>query len=388
MVINAMIKELEALDHEVKVLFPDMPDGAEDAKPYYEDTKHFEIWRFPIEEDGVKLDTFPLMISDPHPRNPNTYVLKNLNDAQFRLYFETFKEKVEEVIEAYQPDIIECHHIWMMNQVISSLGYNVIATAHHSDQIGFRQDKRMQPYAFEGAQKAAGIFAVSDQVNQEVRTLYGAPSDKVHTVTNGFDDTIYVPKELDRASVLESLGLDIPDDEPIVTFVGKISKTKGFDILLEANRRLVGKNIHFLIFGAGDVSHVIHAGNHRYSQDNIHYLGHRDAETISEAHAIAKAAVFPSRTEGFPIAPLEAMGCGLPVIVTRCGAPEDFAVGEVVNVEDSKALAEAISKLVALDEDEAKLLSDEAVEKSKDFCWKKIAERRVKLYEKFKNEYE
>jgi len=62
--------------------------------------------------------------------------------------------------------------------------------------------------------------------------------------------------------------------------------------------------------------------------------------------------VIPSFQEGLNIAGLQAMACGVPVISTRCGGPEDYVIegetGFLVDAEaDAEALAEAVGRVVA-----------------------------------------
>jgi glycosyltransferase involved in cell wall biosynthesis len=67
--------------------------------------------------------------------------------------------------------------------------------------------------------------------------------------------------------------------------------------------------------------------------------------------AIAQAFVLPSRSEGLPIALLEAMSAGLPVVVTDLDGMDDVVQrgedGFLVPVEDARALANAILKLLS-----------------------------------------
>lgn len=397
MVIKAMLKEFEDLGHEVHVLFPDKPANKDKDQSEYYDDPRFHLWEFPISDGDVRIENFPLMIGDPNPRNPEAIVLKDLSQAQFDLYFESFRKRAQEVIGDFQPDIVEAHHIWMMNNVISKLGLPVVPCAHNSDQMGFRQDKRMQGPAKEGADLAQLIFCVSDQVRDDVIQLYGQDPAKVVTVTNGYDDEVYVPKKVDRKDVLDQLEISIPDGTPIVTFVGKLSKTKGVDVLFEANEKMdsrrslaqtpvrAGKGWsgdlpHIIMFGAGDLDKVIDRNDSKYNLDRVHFVGHHPSEIISDTLNVSKLAVFPSRSEGFPLAPLEAMGCGVPIVITRCGSPESFAVGELVDIEDAQGLASGIQKILEMDESSYENLSKQALEKAREYSWKLIAKQRHRLY--------
>ena len=63
----------------------------------------------------VELYTFPLIITDPHPRNfRHAWTFKNLDEPQLLLYLQEFKRRIENVIQSFQPDVIECQHLWLM----------------------------------------------------------------------------------------------------------------------------------------------------------------------------------------------------------------------------------------------------------------------------------
>ena len=77
-----------------------------------------------------------------------------------------------------------------------------------------------------------------------------------------------------------------------------------------------------------------------------------DTTEIRRYLSAADVYAFPSRDEGFPLAPIEAMACGLPVVAaTAPGVADIFeggaaSGGQVVPVEDAAALAEGIGRLV------------------------------------------
>ncbi|MCZ7585464.1 MAG: glycosyltransferase [Deltaproteobacteria bacterium] len=83
--------------------------------------------------------------------------------------------------------------------------------------------------------------------------------------------------------------------------------------------------------------------------DTVRFLGwHDDPRRILEAFDLF---LLPSRSEGQPIALLEAMAAGLPVIATRIAGTEEALLGgrlgELVPSERPEALAEAVARFIA-----------------------------------------
>ncbi len=92
--------------------------------------------------------------------------------------------------------------------------------------------------------------------------------------------------------------------------------------------------------------------------------------------------MLPSRSEGFGIAALEAMGCGTPLVVTRTGGPDKFAVGKVVDKENPEQLANAVLDILSLTNDEHSILCRAAYRKAHEFSWESIVEQRLELYDR------
>ena len=382
-VVDAISQEMIRLGHQVKIFFPDSHFESMDMERYYQNPDVYHIWEFPIRENDIELYTFPLIITDPHPRNyRHAWTFRQLDTNQFHLYMEEFKRHIKGLIQSFKPDIIECQHIWAMDHAIMELGYPYISAAHHSDQMGFRYDPRMREYAVRAARSAEYIFAISEHVRREVLELYSVTPEKIVVIGNGYDQDTFRPQHVDRRALLGQFRLSIPDAVPIVTFAGKLSKTKGIDILLLANRMIQkAREVHFVLLGAGDLEDVLDEDKmNEYCLDHVHVLGHQTFDTLSKFHNIARMSVLPSRSEGFGIAALEAMGCGTPVVVTRTGGPDKFAVGEVVEGENPEQLAGAILKVLSLPGDQQLILRDEAYRVARRFSWKSVVETRIQYY--------
>lgn len=382
---QSVATELLRLGHEVKIFFPEIKSSMERWNPYQADTDLYHFWQFPLTDGKTQLEAFPLMIQDPHPRNPTAITFKQLTKPQFDLYCAEFKREISQLIDSFQPDVIECHHIWIMDHLLHQLGHAFISVAHHSDQMGFRYDPGIRNLAKQSAKEAQAIIAISDSVKQEVLELYGVAENKVTTIANGYDKSVFKPQTVNRQQLLKALQLDIPEDAILISFSGKLSLTKGIDTLLLANGLLKHQPpIHLLILGAGDLNAALDETLKQHCCfERCHFLGHQPPELVANIHNIAHLSVMPSRSEGFGLAGLEAMGCGIPLITTHSGGPESFAVGEVINPEQPQQLADAILKIVNLPEDEYQNLCLLAQHKAEEFSWKANVANRLELYFRF-----
>jgi len=366
--ILGLTRELEKLNHDVKILFPD-------NNHYNKDHKNYEIWQFPIKKNNLYIEKVPSIIP-----GPNTF--SNLSAAQLKLYFTELERKIITVIQQFKPDVIECHHIWITDYIISRMGLSFVSVAHNSDQDGFYDHPQIQKYAKYAAQKAKYIFAVSSQVKQKVIKCYDVDPNKIIICNNAYDKDIFRVKIVDKAAIHQIF--NIPLNAYIVIFVGKASKEKGVDILLKASQLIaLEKNIHFILVGDDNIEKIlqdIDFEQDKFNFDRVHLLGHKPAEVLADLYNIAKIKVMPSRSEGFSIACLEAMGSGLPIIVSRQSNMQDVIIGEVYDTNNPHKLAAAIEKIYALSEQQYHVLSQKAYNKANTYSWEKITKARLPYY--------
>jgi glycosyltransferase involved in cell wall biosynthesis len=145
-------------------------------------------------------------------------------------------------------------------------------------------------------------------VRKEILELYpGVHEAKIAVLAGGYDHRIFHPATVDRASVFQQFGVKDVPGLPIVTFSGKISRTKGVDILLRANRLLQEQCEALLIIaGTGRVENEFTPEERAdFHLQNVLFVGHRSQAEVALLHNLAAASVMPSRTEGFGLAALE-----------------------------------------------------------------------------------
>jgi starch synthase len=215
--------------------------------------------------------------------------------------------------------------------------------------------------------RAAGLLIGPRREAEAVKARYGLPPEAITVVANPIDAEEWRPQ--DRAAARAEMGL--PEDASVACWHGRIDiRRKGLDILVEAWGRVCeerpGADLRLLLCGGG-------AGNEklRYLMEEAGLRGvhwHDEYTTdrgiVRRQLAASDLFVFPSRHEGFAVAPMEAMACGRAVVA--CDAPgcSDLLrggerAGGIVVGKNAKKLAGAMGRLVD-DRERARRLGEAA----------------------------
>lgn len=143
---------------------------------------------------------------------------------------------------------------------------------------------------------------------------------------------------------------DLPDEEPLIVWTGRLDPVKGLDDLITAiaqvNRHLPAQ---LLLVGAGPererLERLVGASG---AADRIHFAGRRD--DVPRLLGMADVFAFPSWTEGMPNALLEAMAAALPVVATDVPGNRDViehgVSGLLVPPRAPEELATALVKVL------------------------------------------
>lgn len=143
-------------------------------------------------------------------------------------------------------------------------------------------------------------------------------------------------------------------DKEIILFLGRLNWKKGLDILLKAFAVVCKERegLHLLVVGDGERRYAEGMKkwvcNHQLS-DKVTFLGFLSAGEKLSAFAATGVFVLPSYSENFGMAVLEAMACGLPVVITeRVGIFEDVADAKagIVIKPDTEGLILALRELL------------------------------------------
>ncbi len=107
----------------------------------------------------------------------------------------------------------------------------------------------------------------------------------------------------------------IPENHLVITSVGELTKRKNNIVMIRAMRELLDLPITYLICGSGPLENELRAEVREYGLENrVKFTGY--ITNVKEVLMQSDCFVFPSLQEGLPVAVMEAMAVGLPVIAT------------------------------------------------------------------------
>lgn len=197
------------------------------------------------------------------------------------------------------------------------------------------------------------FVAIAREIHEELRAM-GVPEDRIWDIANGVDVERFAPTAPDeRLALRRRLGL--PDEGKLVVFVGRLTVAKALDVLLNAwaQRDASLADARLVLVGDGELrDDLVHQAQRLGIAQSVVFTGgtHDPAAYLRACDAF----VLSSRTEGMPVALLEAMACGLPCVATRVGGSaeviEDGTSGRLVAPEDAGALARALAEALSTPE--------------------------------------
>jgi glycosyltransferase involved in cell wall biosynthesis len=247
----------------------------------------------------------------------------------------------------------------LLNKTAHNLGAKTVFVHNLADTekemfstVGFERKLRNKML-----RQVDAIVSVSPALHEGVLDVF---PDKAKLIINGIRDDLFVPLIEDERKNFR-LESGISGEEMVFSFLGTVTKRKGFDLLIKAFIDLFKQYSNFRLWVIGPINRI---ENQNLDEEIPGLLDLSDQETkairfwgrINDRQKLAKIIgssdvfVFPSRREGMGLAPLEAMATGVPVIVSRIPGVTDLAnvegeTGLYINVEDLEGLKNAMISL-------------------------------------------
>ena len=227
----------------------------------------------------------------------------------------------------------------------------VFATFQGGDWLEGAVQQRWRPWTMH---HCAGLIIAPGTEIQRVQERYGVPRERIAQIFNPLDsDAFDAPSREEARS-----HLGIPASARVAVWHGRVARSeKGLDVLLDAWSRVRaarhGADLRLLMVGSGRDAGWLRE-RLANGAEGVHWRDEfvRERSELRLYLAAGDVYAFASRHEGFAVAPLEAMACGLPVVAADAQGIRDLLGngldhgGIVVPTGDAGALADALGRVL------------------------------------------
>jgi glycosyltransferase involved in cell wall biosynthesis len=260
----------------------------------------------------------------------------------------TYPQVIGGFLSSHPVDVFHGHAGWGWEdpdglRLARAAGVPAVVITHHLPFLLSRRDKAEK--LIENTSFAHWRIAVSDGLRD---TYIGRGVSEEHfvTVPNGVR-----PRQRPPGRAAARAALDLRPEDLVVLSTGRLVHMKGQRYLIEAAALLkpAWPHLQVVILGEGELRQDLeNLAAERGLTGSVHLPGHRgDARLLLDA---ADVFALPSRAEGMPLALIEAMEAGVPVVATRViGSTEVVTEGEtglLVPAQDAGMLATALARLL------------------------------------------
>jgi teichuronic acid biosynthesis glycosyltransferase TuaC len=193
------------------------------------------------------------------------------------------------------------------------------------------------------------LLTVSDAMRRHAIDRFGARPDRVHTIINGYNTSVFKP--LARSDVRPALG--VASDAKLIVYVGRLVEAKGLNELVTAFDNIAAQDAsaRLVLLGDGQMKDAL-AARVAASKNGarIHMPGAVAHEEVARWIAASNLLTLPSWSEGYPNVLVEALACGRPVVATKVGGIPEIvtaANGILVPVKNAPLLEAALRDALA-----------------------------------------
>ena len=274
------------------------------------------------------------------------------------------RQALRALVKKHQIEVVQTHLLRSLDFLVLSLRFRTNLAVYwtfHNTNFVLREDHLSRFKWLLGPKRLAyrwlyrlaarwvnGFIAVSDEVRTAMLDHLGPLQDKITVICNGVDIRRY-QRPVDKTSLRRRLGL--AENARFMVMVATFKEQKGHRYLIEAASPLVSQypDLQFLLIGDGDLREEITAQARASGLNGqVHFMGLRN--DIPDLLAASDIFILPSLWEGLPMALVEAMASGLPVIATEVSGTKQVMVpgetGLLVAPGDSQQLIQAMIRLL------------------------------------------
>jgi len=262
---------------------------------------------------GIAYDSYKYILADGRVE------WLNIHDQQ-----QLYEHAVARLAESKSFDIVHAHD-WLTFRaalrIKAQRNCPIVLHVHsvESDRAGSHHGNPMvREIEAIALHMADRVIAVSEHTKRSIVRDYGVPADKIEVVHNSIEAGDTTP--LDGENVYRYLAMMKQQGYRVVVNVGRLTIQKGLPNLLRAAQKVVEHNPKtlFLIVGSGEQYYeLIELAAKLGIGPNVLFTDFQRGKQWRDAFAIGDLFVMPSVSEPFGLTPLEAIGYGTPVLVSK-----------------------------------------------------------------------
>lgn len=231
------------------------------------------------------------------------------------------------------------------------------------------------------------VIANSDNTREELLRM-GVSCERIVLINPGVDVERF-RHDLPCQDLRAKIGL--APDEKLILSVGRLSRRKGFDMIVRTLPllRAQGLNVRYALIGIGeDHDYLRSLAQELGVSDRVLLLGHVEPDDLPRWYNVCDVFAMPNReingdNEGFGMVFIEAAACGKPAVAGLAGgtasAVVDGETGLRVDGTRIEMIADALARLLG-DPELAQLLGQQGYERAhRDFSWEAVAAKTQSL---------
>ena len=328
--LTELLKNFQKMGEKQAVLYG---IAKEDELPEFTDVESY-----PVYYESEDLPFAVLGMSDEMPYKSTRY--RDMTPEMLMQFKEAFLRKAKEAVEHFQPDIILCHHLYLLTAIIREAfpSIPVYGFCHNTDLRQMEKHDLMQDFIKENIQRLDRIYTPKDAQKKEVMRIYGVEPARIQNIAVGYNaERFCLPREntVFRGGIERRKELILPSGEKLqkehsidLLFAGKLGEKKGVFSLLRAVEMLYKENRNIRLFLAGDNGNTeekeaVHALGKKCSYP-LYFLGRLEQEELVKYYQFSDVFTLPSFFDAVPLTALEALACGNKAVLSGLDGLEEF----------------------------------------------------------------